>query len=45
MKKEAYQHELKEIFANVEIAFRIYLSLMVSNCTGERSFSKLRRSF
>ena len=37
------QHGLKDIFANVEIAFRIYLCLMVSNCTGERSFSKLRR--
>ena len=31
------------IFPNIEIALRIYLSLMVSNCSGERSFSKLKR--
>ena len=37
------QHGLKDIFANVEIALRIYLCLMISNCTGERSFSKLKR--
>ena len=36
------QHELKEVFPNVEIAYRLYLCLMVSNCTGERSFSKLK---
>ena len=30
------------IFPNIEIALRIYLSLMVSNCSGERSFSKLK---
>ena len=33
---------LKETFPNVEIAFRIYLVLMVSNCSSERSFSKLK---
>ena len=37
------QHGLKDIFANVEISFRIYLCLMVSNCTSERSCSNLRR--
>ena len=26
---------------NTVIVFRIYLSLMISNCSGERSFSKL----
>ncbi|XP_066945278.1 uncharacterized protein [Macrobrachium rosenbergii] len=36
------QHGLKEVFPNVEIAYRLYLCLMVSNCTGERSFSKLK---
>ena len=36
------QHELKEVFPNVEIAYRLYLCLMVSNCTGERNFSKLK---
>ena len=30
-------------FPNVYIALRIYLSLQVSNCSGERSFSHLKR--
>ena len=30
-------------FPNIEIALRIYLCLMVTNCPGERSFSKLKR--
>jgi hypothetical protein len=30
-------------FPNVEVALRIYLSLMVTNCSGERSFSVLKR--
>ena len=34
-------HNFKATFPNVEIMLRIYLSLMVSNCTGERTFSKL----
>ena len=29
-------------FPNVEIALRIYLVLMVSNCSAERSFSKMK---
>ncbi|XP_076065259.1 uncharacterized protein LOC143039271 [Oratosquilla oratoria] len=29
-------------FANVEIALRIYLPMFVTNCTGERSFPKLK---
>ena len=32
-----------ETFPNVNIALRIYLCMMVSNCSGERSFSKLKR--
>ncbi|KAF2899481.1 hypothetical protein ILUMI_06694 [Ignelater luminosus] len=41
-------HRLKEnkiegTFPNVEIALRIFLSMMVTNCSGERSFSKLKR--
>ena len=28
---------------NMEVALRIYLSLMATNCSGERSFSKLKR--
>ena len=35
--------QLKDAFANVEIMYRIYLSLMSTNCSGERSFSKLGR--
>ena len=33
---------LKDTFSNVEIVLRIYLVLMVSNCSSERSFSKLK---
>ena len=32
---------VKDMFPNVEVALRIYLVMMVSNCSGERSFSKL----
>ena len=35
--------KFKRCIVNVEIAFRVYLCLMVSNCAGERSFSKLKR--
>ena len=30
-------------FLNIEIALCIYLCLMVTNCSGKRSFSKLKR--
>ena len=30
------------MFPNEEVALRMYLVLMVSNCSGERSFSKLK---
>ena len=33
---------LETVFPNTIIALRIYLSLMISNCSGERSFSKLK---
>lgn len=33
---------VKESFPNVEIALRIYLVLMITNCSAERSFSKLK---
>ena len=33
---------LETVLPNAVIAFRIYLSLMISNCSGERSFSKLK---
>ena len=29
-------------FPNVEIALRMYLVLMISNCSAERSFSKMK---
>ena len=32
---------LADTFPNVNVALRIYLSMMVANCSGERSFSKL----
>jgi len=30
-------------FPNVHIAVRIYLSIAISNCSGERSFSKIKK--
>jgi len=30
-------------FQNIEVGLRIYLCLMVTNCSGEHSFSKLKR--
>jgi len=33
---------LESTFPNIEIALRIYLTMMPTNCTGERSFSKLK---
>ena len=43
MYKAIINKRLKSTFPNVEIMLRIYLSLMISNATGERSFSKLKR--
>lgn len=34
--------KLHATFPNMEIAMRIFLCMMVTNCTGERSFSKLK---
>ena len=36
------EFELVNCFSNVEISLRIYLCMFVTNCTGERSFSKLK---
>ena len=36
-------NNMEIVFPNTCIALRIYLSLMISNCSSERSFSKLRR--
>ena len=35
--------DIMQTFPNVEIVLRIYLCMLVSNCTGERSFSTLKR--
>ena len=37
-----FEKDLLAAFPNVEIALRMYLVLMVSNCSGERSFSKMK---
>ena len=37
------ENNYEEIYPNVHIALSIFLSMMVSNCSGERSFSVLRR--
>uniref|UniRef100_A0A674JMD8 TTF-type domain-containing protein n=1 Tax=Terrapene triunguis TaxID=2587831 RepID=A0A674JMD8_9SAUR len=36
-------HNLQTVFPNVFVALRIYLTLPVSHCNGERSFSHLKR--
>jgi hypothetical protein len=36
-----HSEDLQTTFPNVEIAVRMYMSIMVSNCSGERSFSKM----
>lgn len=35
--------KLEATFPNVSVSLRIFLSLMITNCSGERSFSKLGR--
>jgi hypothetical protein len=37
-----HDKRVKESFPNVEIALRMYLVLMITNCSAERSFSKLK---
>ena len=37
------EHHAESAFPNIFIALRIFLTLPVSNCTGERSFSHLKR--
>ena len=43
MYKILVDNKLETLFPNTFIPFRIYLSLMISNCSGERSFSTLKR--
>ena len=35
-------NNLETVFPNTVIALHIYFSMMLSNCSGERSFSKLK---
>ena len=37
-------NEMQDTFPNMYICLRIYLSLLITNCSGERSFSTLKRS-
>jgi hypothetical protein len=37
------KNNLQSTFSNVDVVLRIYVSLFVSNCSGERSFSALKR--
>ena len=41
--KLLHTNEVYIAFPNTEVIFRIYLSLMHTNCSGERSFSQLAR--
>jgi len=41
--QQVVDNKLDAIFPNLHIAFRIFLTLMVTNCSAERSFSKLKR--
>ncbi len=42
MYKLLVTNNLETVFPNTVIASRIYLSMIISNCSGERSFSKLK---
>lgn len=42
MYKLLLERNVKDCFPNIEVALRMHLSLMVTNCSGERSFSKLK---
>lgn len=42
MYEALHKSHVKDTFPNVEVLLRIFLSLMVTNCCGERSFSKLK---
>lgn len=43
MFKLMHKNGISTAFPNTEVALRIYLSLMATNCSGERSFSQLTR--
>jgi hypothetical protein len=39
---DMYNENISSVFPDVEIPMRIFLSIMVKNASGERSFSKLK---
>ena len=43
MYKLLLEKSSKDCFPNVEVILRMYLSLMITNSSGERPFSKLKR--
>jgi hypothetical protein len=42
MYKLIIDKDVKATFPNTEVALKIFLTMMVTNCTGERSFSKMK---
>lgn len=38
-----FQDKIELVFPNVSAILRLFLCLMVTNCSGERSFSQLKR--
>ena len=43
LNKVIIEDNIECAFSNVEISLRIYLTLMVTNCKTERSFSQIKR--
>lgn len=41
--RKIHEYGIIDTFANVETALKLFLTLPISNCTGERSFSLLKR--
>ena len=37
------EDKLSNVFSNVEVAFRIFLTMMITVCSAERSFSGMKR--
>lgn len=38
-----HDNNLNSVFPNVDVAYRLYFSLPVANCSAERTFSNLKR--
>ena len=43
LNKAIVEDNIECVFPNLEISLRIFLTLMVTNCTTERSFSQIKR--